>query len=122
MDILLLFYPMPWPIQVLMLPKFIIKACIKSYTQVTWKDEVEGKIFTIAIRDSSLRVIVESKSPSSVSLNASLDLLISNFNKMDSFAYDSSHSFLFERFAFSKDENKETIPKKLMKEGEDHER
>ena len=41
---------------------------------------------------------------------------------MDSFAYDSSHSFLFERFAFSKDENKETIPKKLMKEGEDHER
>jgi len=44
------------------LTEFITEANRKNGTQVTWKAKEEGKIFTIALEESSMRVSIESKS------------------------------------------------------------
>jgi len=59
-----------------------------------------------------MKVRIESKSQSSVSTSSILDVLIVDFNKMNSFAYDSSHSDCFD---FNKDENEDMVPKDLIK-------
>jgi len=48
-------------------------------------------------------VRVESKSHSSHSPNFALYVLIYDFNNMNSFAFESSHSFPFEYFGSNKD-------------------
>ena len=58
---------------------------------------------------------VESKSQSSAFPNFALDVLISYFNMMNSFTYDSSHSSPSKCFALNNDENEETVLKDLIK-------
>ena len=79
---------------------------------MTWVTEEEGKLFTIATRSSLEKSRVESKGQSLVSVtsNTASDIPISGFNKMNSFAYDSSQSFIFECFV-SYNANENITPK-----------
>ena len=56
----------------------------------------------IAIEGSFGKFRIQSKSQSSISISPSfaVDVLISDFNKMNSFTYDLSHSSSFEFFAY----------------------
>ena len=62
-----------------------------------------------------MRVRIESKSQSSISANSTLEVLMSNINNINSFAYDSSHTSPLVCFTPNSDENEETIPKELIK-------
>jgi len=101
--------------------KFITKADMKNDTQVAWKAEQEGKVLIVALGESSMWIKIASKSEFSFSPNFVLDVLISDFNKMNSFAYDLSYSSEFECLASNNDKIEETIPKDLIRVVEDHE-
>jgi len=75
-------------------------------------------VFIIAIGESKIES--RNQSLASMPLSATSDVFVVNSNKMNSFAYDSSHSFSFECFA-SNNKNKEETPKELIKVIEDHE-
>ena len=79
-------------------------------------------MFTITIGGSLGKSRIESKShPLDYVLSeTTLDILVSDFNKMNSFTYNLSHSFPFECYA-SYNENKDITPKELIKATEDHE-
>ena len=83
---------------------------------MTWTTEEEGKVFTMVIGGSFKNSRVESKSLPSVfiSWNSTLDVLVSNFNTMHSYAYHSFHSSPFKCFT-SYGENEDITPIDLIK-------
>ena len=79
------------------LTKFIIKIGMESYKLGSQIASEEAKIFTIALvgnlGEQSIGYRMESKSHFSISASpeSTLDVLISNFNKMNSFVMTTFH-------------------------------
>ena len=74
---------------------FITKAQADGRKKLTWTTEEKGKVFTVAIGGSLGESKIESKSHSlaSMPLTATSYVSVSNSNKMNSSAFNSSHSF-----------------------------
>jgi len=93
--------------------EFIIEVGMENYTQVAWKVREEGRIFIVALGESNMGIRIESKSQALtfVSPNFVLVVLISDFNKVNSFTYNLSRSSPFECFVSNSDGMKKQFQK-----------